>query len=274
MSGSSPVIVLTTLGTSADAAAFAERLVEERLAACVNVLPEMDSTYRWDGQVQRDRERQVVIKTTTGRLDELKRRIAELHSYEVPELRRAVDYRWERRLSQLGGEHDRKELIGGRGSVRLLACGSFAWKKFASGPAICDPRNFVSCAAITPAATFSHYRRHAPPRRLSAKLTPPADSALLLLGSRHSNANTILADWPLNLRSCEGRRIQGRKRLFPRDRPAGERQSSPRRYSRWSYEARLVRSHAMMPGSSDRKITTATTRWMFFSMFGTVRPRK
>jgi periplasmic divalent cation tolerance protein len=86
MSGSSPVIVLTTLGTSADAGAFAERLVEERLAACVNVLPEMDSTYRWDGQVQKERERQVVIKTTTGRLDELKRRIAELHAYEVPEL--------------------------------------------------------------------------------------------------------------------------------------------------------------------------------------------
>ena len=80
------VLVLTTWPAAADPAAFASALVEERLAACVNLMPEMDSTYRWQGRVERERERQVLIKTTAARLDSLKRRVAELHPYEVPEL--------------------------------------------------------------------------------------------------------------------------------------------------------------------------------------------
>ena len=79
-------IVLTTLPADSSADAFAETLVRERLAACVNVLPEMQSTYTWKGQVERAAERQAVIKTTAARLDELKARIASLHPYEVPEL--------------------------------------------------------------------------------------------------------------------------------------------------------------------------------------------
>ena len=62
------VIVLTTIGLDVDPAVLGTRLVDERLAACVNVLPEMDSFFRWRGAVERDQERQVIIKTTTERL--------------------------------------------------------------------------------------------------------------------------------------------------------------------------------------------------------------
>ena len=79
------VIVLTTLGADADAAALARTLVEERLAACVNVLPTMTSVYRWEGRVQDEREQQLVIKTLTSRLPELEARLRALHPYDVPE---------------------------------------------------------------------------------------------------------------------------------------------------------------------------------------------
>ena len=79
------VLVLTTLGADTDGAAFARRLVEERLAACVNVLPVMTSLYRWKGGVEQDREQQLVIKTTAERLPALEARFHALHPYEVPE---------------------------------------------------------------------------------------------------------------------------------------------------------------------------------------------
>jgi periplasmic divalent cation tolerance protein len=79
------VVVFTTLPTDADADAFGHRLVEERLAACVNLLPLMDSVYRWEGRIEREVERQVVIKTSRERLGALWDRVRELHPYEVPE---------------------------------------------------------------------------------------------------------------------------------------------------------------------------------------------
>ena len=79
------VIVLTTLAADADAAALARTLVEERLAACVNVLPAMTSIYRWKGAVEQDREQQLVIKTTGERVAALEARIRQLHTYDVPE---------------------------------------------------------------------------------------------------------------------------------------------------------------------------------------------
>jgi periplasmic divalent cation tolerance protein len=82
---SSVVIVLTTWPASSDASAFASTLLDERLAACVNVLAEMQSTYRWKGAVEVDAERQILIKTTESRLAELEVRIRELHPYEIPE---------------------------------------------------------------------------------------------------------------------------------------------------------------------------------------------
>ena len=60
-------------------------MIDERLAACVNVHGPMASTYRWKGQVERDAERQVVIKTTRDRLEALRKRLHELHPYELPE---------------------------------------------------------------------------------------------------------------------------------------------------------------------------------------------
>jgi periplasmic divalent cation tolerance protein len=80
------VIVLTTLPVDADCAAFAGTIVGEHLAACVNILPEMQSVYWWKDKLERERERQIVIKTTAIRLEQLQARICELHPYEVPEL--------------------------------------------------------------------------------------------------------------------------------------------------------------------------------------------
>lgn len=79
------VIVLTTVGSDIDPATIGMRLVEERLAACVNALPEMDSFFRWHGAVERERERQLLIKTTAARLPELERRLHEMHPYDLPE---------------------------------------------------------------------------------------------------------------------------------------------------------------------------------------------
>jgi len=80
------VLVLTTLPLELDADAFAHTLVAERLAACVSVLPPMSSTYRWQGTIESASERQTLVKTTTGCLEALERRIANLHPYEVPEV--------------------------------------------------------------------------------------------------------------------------------------------------------------------------------------------
>jgi periplasmic divalent cation tolerance protein len=79
------VIVLTTLGAQTDAAAFARVLVDERLAACVNILHVMTSVYRWKGTIEEDREQQLVIKTTSDRVEALEARFHELHPYDVPE---------------------------------------------------------------------------------------------------------------------------------------------------------------------------------------------
>jgi len=79
------ILVLTTLGADADAAALARTLVDERLAACVNVLPVMTSIYRWQGRVEEAREQQLLMKTAAGRVAALAARLRELHPYEVPE---------------------------------------------------------------------------------------------------------------------------------------------------------------------------------------------
>jgi periplasmic divalent cation tolerance protein len=80
------VLVLTTLPIDADADAFAAALVEERLAACVSVLADMRSVYRWQDAVERAAERQVLVKTTKDRVPALTARVRTLHPYDVPEL--------------------------------------------------------------------------------------------------------------------------------------------------------------------------------------------
>jgi periplasmic divalent cation tolerance protein len=79
------VVVMTTLPADADAPAFGRALVNERLAACVNLLAPMESVYRWEGQVEQEAERQLIIKTSRERLAALWDRVRELHPYEVPE---------------------------------------------------------------------------------------------------------------------------------------------------------------------------------------------
>jgi periplasmic divalent cation tolerance protein len=79
------VMVLTTLPVDADGPGFARSLVEERLAACVNLLAPMESVYRWEGNIEQETERQVVIKTSRDRVAMLWDRIRELHPYDVPE---------------------------------------------------------------------------------------------------------------------------------------------------------------------------------------------
>ena len=64
---------------------IARTLIDERLAACVNVHAPMVSIYRWKGVVEKDNERQLVIKTTRAVLPALEKRLRELHPYELPE---------------------------------------------------------------------------------------------------------------------------------------------------------------------------------------------
>ena len=79
------LLILTTMPDDNRADELARSLVDERLAACVNVHGPMVSTYWWKGQVEHETERQVVIKTTRARLLELEARLRALHPYEVPE---------------------------------------------------------------------------------------------------------------------------------------------------------------------------------------------
>jgi periplasmic divalent cation tolerance protein len=78
-------VVLTTIGADADAVTLARTLVDEGLAACVNVLPPMRSVYRWQGVVQVELEQQLVIKTALAHLPALQSRLERLHPYELPE---------------------------------------------------------------------------------------------------------------------------------------------------------------------------------------------
>lgn len=80
------VLVLTTMPNDQRADELARTLVDEHLAACVNVHGPMMSTYRWKGGVETDAERQLIVKTTRVRLPEVEARVRALHPYELPEL--------------------------------------------------------------------------------------------------------------------------------------------------------------------------------------------
>jgi periplasmic divalent cation tolerance protein len=79
-------VVLSTFPNPDKAAEIARVLVDERLAACVNLVPTVRSIYRWQGAVSDDTETLAVIKTTRDRYDALAARLRELHPYEVPEM--------------------------------------------------------------------------------------------------------------------------------------------------------------------------------------------
>jgi|RhiMethySRZTD1v2_1073278.scaffolds.fasta_scaffold498225_2 periplasmic divalent cation tolerance protein len=80
------VVALSTVGSAEEADRLARALVERRLAACVNVVPGVVSHYRWQGELQRDDERLLVIKTRAERIEALRDALRELHPYELPEL--------------------------------------------------------------------------------------------------------------------------------------------------------------------------------------------
>jgi periplasmic divalent cation tolerance protein len=79
-------LVLSTVASAEDGERLARTLVEQGVAACVNVVPGLTSFYRWEGKVQRDEERLLVIKTRADRFEELRRVLVDLHPYELPEV--------------------------------------------------------------------------------------------------------------------------------------------------------------------------------------------
>jgi periplasmic divalent cation tolerance protein len=80
------IAILCTAPDAASAKRIADALVDERLAACVNVLPGLTSVFRWEGKVQRHPEVLLLIKTQRVRFDAVTARVKALHPYEVPEL--------------------------------------------------------------------------------------------------------------------------------------------------------------------------------------------
>ncbi len=83
---SGKAVILSTVGSEEEASRIAGALVERRLAACVNVVPGVKSTYRWKGSVETAGEWLLVIKTARDRFEAVRAAIRELHSYEVPEV--------------------------------------------------------------------------------------------------------------------------------------------------------------------------------------------
>ena len=79
-------LVFSTCADEAAAGRIARALVEERLAACVNLQPGVRSVYRWEGEITEDAERLLIAKTPAARLSALTDRLAALHDYELPEI--------------------------------------------------------------------------------------------------------------------------------------------------------------------------------------------
>ncbi len=80
------LIVLSTFGDADSARHVAQKLVEEQLAACANILPAIESIYRWEGAVESAAETMVIFKTNIDRYYQLEARLKELHPYKVPEI--------------------------------------------------------------------------------------------------------------------------------------------------------------------------------------------
>jgi periplasmic divalent cation tolerance protein len=78
-------IVLSTAGSEAEARKIAQYLVERRMAACVNVVPQVESIYRWQGKVEMSQEWLLIIKTSAELFEKVRDAIRELHSYDLPE---------------------------------------------------------------------------------------------------------------------------------------------------------------------------------------------
>lgn len=83
---SNELLVLVTAPSEDEARRIANVLVEERLAACVNIVGAIESVYRWEGQVTTDREALLIVKTTAARYEQVEERVKELHTYSTPEV--------------------------------------------------------------------------------------------------------------------------------------------------------------------------------------------
>jgi periplasmic divalent cation tolerance protein len=83
---SDTIVVFMTAPAAEEARRIANELVERQLAACVQILPEIESVYRWNGEVQRNKEILILAKTTAAQFDDLERTVREIHSYDTPEI--------------------------------------------------------------------------------------------------------------------------------------------------------------------------------------------
>ena len=83
---SDAIIVFMTASNGEEAARLADMLVGAHLAACVQILPEMESVYRWQGKIERAPEILLLAKTTRSKFEELEREVRALHSYDTPEI--------------------------------------------------------------------------------------------------------------------------------------------------------------------------------------------
>ncbi|HDN80033.1 MAG: divalent-cation tolerance protein CutA [Chloroflexi bacterium] len=79
-------VVLITTSSKEEAFKISRTLVEERLAACANIMPKITSVYRWQGKVEEAPEALIIVKTTSNAFERLVSRVRELHSYTVPEI--------------------------------------------------------------------------------------------------------------------------------------------------------------------------------------------
>ena len=83
---SDAIVVFMTAANGEEAARLADMLVGAHLAACVQILPEIESVYRWQGKIERQSEVLLLVKTTRSRFDELEKEVRALHSYDTPEI--------------------------------------------------------------------------------------------------------------------------------------------------------------------------------------------
>jgi periplasmic divalent cation tolerance protein len=83
---SDAIVVFMTAGNADEARRISNELIEQQLAACVQILPEIESVYRWRDEVQREKEVLMIAKTTSLRFSDLERAVRAIHSYETPEI--------------------------------------------------------------------------------------------------------------------------------------------------------------------------------------------
>jgi len=80
------IIVFVTTSGVEESKKIASTLIEKNLGACVNIIPEVSSVYKWEGEICKDTESMMIIKTSESKFEKLKNRIKKMHSYDVPEI--------------------------------------------------------------------------------------------------------------------------------------------------------------------------------------------